>query len=354
LPGNVTEAQLKAYLGALHASYLETVDEYVKEEEHRPLFPRLSLLDRRLVGYVSTTFGVGYEYFREAGRISTERSSKRVEDMFVKAPPWIRRTPALVNFSGTSRGDVAYASFKGRFPFRLHSEAASVSFRGVVFRVGQWFQLVEFAEIFGDRRAENWTDAKAVGRAKDEVFQGILVIERAERKSLSLDDYLTAFKQRTVLCLGDFGVDGRSRLEAVQSALRDLGYDPIRLDELPEFPEYNLVQKAVAVGSVAKFIVVEDSSPSGHLVEFNLVQDNNWIAIVLREEGRRSTWMTAGAQEYSTVLRERTYLPGRVAEVLREEVQWAEKRVQELGPVIEELYPWRRPQTDTPPSKNSK
>jgi len=195
--------------------------------------------------------------------------------------------------------------------------------------------------LYGNRTAEFWSEINAVRRAKDEILFALLDLKQAKKWSLSIAEYLRDFKEKTVLVLGDFSVGGRKRLEAIKGAIADLGYDPILLDEIPDDLNYNLEQKAVAVGSVARFVVFDDSSKSGHLVELIHSKINDWVTVILRLEGSKGSFMTRGASSYSKVIRESTYsfvdLPG----VLSESVQWAEKTITELKLAGMRMYPWR-------------
>ncbi|MBI2999183.1 MAG: hypothetical protein HYY46_12185 [Deltaproteobacteria bacterium] len=119
-------------------------------------------------------------------------------------------------------------------------------------------------------------------RAKDEVLLALVHLRESEKRSIPLSQYLSNYKEKTVLVLGDYGNEGRKRLEEIKGALVQLGYAPLLLDEIPDDLHYDLQQKAVAVGSVARFVVIDDSSKSGHLVEYSHGQINRWILIILR------------------------------------------------------------------------
>jgi len=113
------------------------------------------------------------------------------------------------------------------------------------------------------------------------------------------------------------------------------------LDEIPDDLHYNLEQKAVAIGSVARFVVFDDSSKSGHLVELVHSKINDWLTVILRLEGSKGSFMTRGASSYSRVIRESTYSFANLPEVLSESVQWAEKTIIELELAGMRMYPWR-------------
>lgn len=75
---NVTEAQMRVYLGTFHDTYSQTVEQYLAADVRANLLRR-SLLPVRVLGYVSTQLGAGYEYFegeRRYRRVAEARASR--------------------------------------------------------------------------------------------------------------------------------------------------------------------------------------------------------------------------------------------------------------------------------------
>ena len=99
------------------------------------------------------------------------------------------------------------------------------------------------------------------------------------------------------------------RLSHISSTLRQLGYEPLLVKDVPDIPAYDIPQKVVAVGTIARFVVIDDSSKSGHLAEVEICRRNDWVTILLRAGGRGGSWMTAGASHLSSVVLEKDYTP---------------------------------------------
>jgi hypothetical protein len=198
---HVTEEQFRRYLEVFHSTLQETAQQFVPDRARDLL--HISLLPAQITGYVSTQFGVGYEYVQgEATSIEVIRGSARVEDLLFDAPAHLRSGPTIVGVSGRN----AYfdnCEFKGRFPLRLIGQAASVSLHDTVSTVGAWTRRLHHAELFGDRRAENWTVDQAICRAKDEVLSALTEMQKALEKALGLPEYISRLKHKTVLLLGD-------------------------------------------------------------------------------------------------------------------------------------------------------
>jgi hypothetical protein len=110
------------------------------------------------------------------------------------------------------------------------------------------------------------------------------------------------------------------------------------------------IGKAVAIGSVSRFIVVDDSSKSGHLAELPEALRNNWITVILRMCGSEPSFLSRGVSVTSSVVLEREYTADTLRITLEEGVRWAEAKVGDLSTAFAQLYPWRtEPRADGPP-----
>lgn len=337
---NVTEESLRSYIEAFHRSLEASALEFLPPEHRYELF-HASLLPARITGYVSTQFGVAIEYERAPETsIQIVRGSMRIEDLFVQSPPRTHAIGPLFNIGGRNTR-FAKLTLSGGFPFRLASKNASVSFEDVAFEIGQWKRVVQFAEVFGDRTAANWNIGKAESRAKDEVLAAMLQLTRANERRISISDYIKEFKSKTVLVLGDYDPEGINRLQGIAESLVALGYDPILVRDIPDHPHHDLSQKVVAIGAISRFVIVDDSSKSGHLLEVQLCKQNNWVTVLLRARGVGGSWMTAGASHASNVINELPYDPSSPRHAIGNAVQWAETKLQELQRKFEGTYPWR-------------
>lgn len=127
----------------------------------------------------------------------------------------------------------------------------------------------------------------------------------------------------------------------LKDALERLDYEPLLIKDIPDFPSYDLPQKVVAVGTISRFIVVDDSSKSGHLLEVELCNQNRWVTILLRADGKGGSWMTAGAAASSNVILEIPYSLNAIHLAVAEAAQWAESKLKILEQHNNTTYPWR-------------
>ena len=343
---NLTEDALRDYIGVFHETLDATANQFLPAE-HRGSLLHASLLPARIVGYVSTQIGAGIEYTPAAHTvIEIVRGSSRVEDLFVQAPPRTRSLDPMFRIPEgqggfLDTGGVFHITLEGGFPFRLSGPNAAFRFGKVAFKIGSWQRQVEFAEIFGNRTTEFWSKDKAVARAKDEVLAALAQTKRAEFRHLSLPEYIAKFKERTVLLLGDYDDAGLERLQNMATALSSLGYDPILIKDVPDQPVQDLPQKVATIGSLARFIVVDDSTKSGHLAEVQLCRLHNWITLLLRQGGKGASWMTAGASITSNVILEQEYDEANSDASIAKAIQWAEAKISELARRFDGVFPWR-------------
>ena len=338
---NVTADELRSFIETFHAVLADTAAATL-EPENRALLWHASLLPARITGYVSTQLGVAIEYEAAAETtITVLRGSARVEDLLVRAPRPLQGVGPMFNISGANISIVG-GTVDGAFPFRLTNPDASVSFRDFRFKAGHWSREILVAEVWANRAATNWTVDKAALRAKDEVLAAMVEVSRARQRNVSVGDYIAKFKNKTVLVLGAYDEAGTARLSSIADALSALGYDPLLIRDIPDHPHHDLEQKVVAVGAISRFIIIDDSSKSGHLIEAQLCKQNNWVTAIVRTHGEFSTWMTAAFSASSKVILDAEFDPKSPAPAIQSVSEWAEATLKELEHTFSSTYPWRR------------
>ena len=158
------------------------------------------------------------------------------------------------------------------------------------------------------------------------------------------------------MVLGDYGKEGLKRLNIISEILNEIGYEPLLVKNIPDNVYQDLSQKVVAIGSIVRFVIVDDSSKSGHLMEIDICKQNNWVTILLRAEGGNSSWMSAGVSQHSKVVLEKSYSLSNPKPAITEAVGWAEYKLNELKTRFGDIYPWRilsANKTNSADAKNS-
>ena len=337
---NVREDGLKEYIETFYSTLCETSDKYLPQEFRSKLL-HLSFLPAHVIGYTSTQYGVAIEYEpTDETVIEIKRGSARVEDLLIQAPTRLRNVGPMINVSASNVG-IFNLTLSGGFPFRLNGREASLSIGNVKFEAGGWNRSVTYAEIYSNREKENWSKEKAIYRAKDEVLSALVELKRSESKNVSIAEYIATYKEKTVLILGDYDSEGQKRLSKIAGVVKKLGYEPLLVKDIPDNPYHDIPQKVVAVGAIARFVIIDDSSKSGHLMEVGICKQNNWATILLRAEGKAGSWVTAGASHHSKVILEKDYDLSTPEFAIKEAVDWVEKKLEELKKEFENTYPWR-------------
>ena len=107
-----------------------------------------------------------------------------------------------------------------------------------------------------------------------------------------LVEVINTLKSNTVVILGaDSKDDSLSLLEKIGKKARSFGFTPIIVKNLREIDGESFTKKAIMYSLIAKFVIIENSNPSGHILEFNKVLDLGCIVGVLHKENTGSTWL---------------------------------------------------------------
>jgi hypothetical protein len=346
---NLTDQGLREYLVTFHSSLDELASRYLPPDMRRKL-THTARLPSRVVGYISTQFGLAIDYDPPERRTGSEqtsydilRGSERIEDLvLIGAPKRMLDSHPVIVIDGTPYWFTGI-NFVG--PFRLGNEGATVVFDRCTFswgdrNAGGWAMGTCLLEVYGNRRSDHWTRDKAVIRAQEEVLSGLFELHRAQQKGVSLSEYYARHRDRAVLVLGSYSAEGLVRLKRIAGALTDIGYDPVLLSDVPDQEAQTLSQKMVMVGSLSRFVVIDDTEKSGHLNELELCKINGWLTVILRAAGYGSSAMTAGASVLSNVILETRYDPTELDASMATAVAWLEGKRKEVGRRLSDVYPW--------------
>jgi hypothetical protein len=339
----VSPSEFRAHLVAFHRVYQDKVREWVPPECHDALLRNHYLQGSDIVGYVSTTYGIGYAYCPEGtGDLRVVSGDRRVEAHFFGCPSnalW-ENARVAVRLSGPNFRMVN-ARFTGLFPLRLDGSEASATLVELTWSLQGRTRRLAYAEMFATRAARYWSAETAIQRAMDEVLQATVAATNMQTLRMSLSDYLERFKQGHVLLLGDYSEAGTQRLNRIREALAALGYYGFTLEDVKEVPEYDLRQKLTAIAPVCRFVLVDDSSRSGHTAELPIIDGLRVVAVVLRHGQSRPTFVTRGLDTTSKVIKEYEYNDTDLETVLCHAVAWAESTMKALQCSLSRIYPWR-------------
>jgi hypothetical protein len=340
---NITEDGIKKYIDVFYETLNKEAERFFSAEEKHQIL-HLSLLPAKITCFVSTKFGVAIEYSKsEDTKVESIRGSDRIEHLFVGAPRRLQEVGPMFNIGG-SGCHISKLTLADGFPFLLSKEDASVIFSEARFSCEalKWSRDIEYAEIYASRLAENWSEGVAKNRAKDEILSALFIKQEAEKNEKGIYEYLDRFREKSVLLLGSYDEAGKARLAAIEASLIKNGYSPVLIKNVPDIEHYDISQKVTAVGTICKFVIIDDSSPSGHLTEIEICRVNRWATILLRENGAGASWMSAGVSITSNVMCEEAYTIDTLDSIVEKITSWAESKIEELKKRLNELYPWRK------------
>jgi len=109
-----------------------------------------------------------------------------------------------------------------------------------------------------------------------------------------------------------------------------------------DIAHYSLRDKVVNLVYHTRFTVIDDSAPSGHLTEIEVVRNLQRPAVLLRAHGRPGSAMTLVTSATSKVILELDYDPDNPESTITEATKWAEDTLKTLGIIYDEAYvSWR-------------
>lgn len=150
----------------------------------------------------------------------------------------------------------------------------------------------------------------------------------------------------TVLVLGKDTDDGLDRLRLIASRLEALGYYAVIIKDQPDRLGESVLQKVMRHALSSKFVIVENTEPSGHLYEIPHVgKAAECVIAFLQEDGRGATWMFEDAFARNNHWQKFVYPAGGIEKSVEAAAGWAEEFVKQFGAFQQRVLPWMMPKT---------
>jgi hypothetical protein len=176
------------------------------------------------------------------------------------------------------------------------------------------------------------TSGKDIISIGDQAFDE--VYERTERMLEDSD---------SVLVLGKDTGEHLERLQEIKATLEDLGYHVYLVKEQPDRPGETVIQKVLRFALSSKFVIVENTDPSGHLYEFpHVAKMAESIVAVLQEQGKGATWMFEDGYARHRHWHKFEYTPETLKEAIQASAEWAEGFSREFTKQQRATLPWLR------------
>ena len=145
----------------------------------------------------------------------------------------------------------------------------------------------------------------------------------------------------SVLILGKDSGTAFQALKRIASKLQDLGYYTYIIKEQPDRLGESVVQKVLRYALSSKFVVIENSEPSGHLYEIpHVAKLAECVTVVLQEEGKGATWMFEDAYAKHTHWHKIVYAEGAIENAAERAAAWAEVFIDKFAKYQIDHLPW--------------
>ena len=147
----------------------------------------------------------------------------------------------------------------------------------------------------------------------------------------------------SVLILGKDTGEGLERLKRIQAHLDNSGFYTYIIKEQPDIIGESVIQKVMRYGLSSRFVIVENSEPSGHLYEFpHITKFAELTTIVLQREGEGSTWMFEDLYPRLKSIKKFDYNNDNLEEQIDKAIKWANGYLKSFGEFQKTNLPWFR------------
>ncbi len=145
----------------------------------------------------------------------------------------------------------------------------------------------------------------------------------------------------SVLVLGKDTGPALDRLRRIAAKLQALGYYTYIIKEQPDKVGESVIQKVMRYALSSKFVLIENTEPSGHLYEVpHVTKAAECVTVVLQEEGKGATWMFDDAYAKHKHWQKLPYTDNELEVVVESAAAWAEKFVKEFANYQAANLPW--------------
>jgi hypothetical protein len=173
-------------------------------------------------------------------------------------------------------------------------------------------------------------DTKSLGRNINLAFDS--VFERANSMLENSD---------SILILGKDTGEGLKLLKRIQSHLDSLGFYTYIIKEQPDVIGESVMQKVLRFGLSSRFVIIENSEPTGHLYEFpHITKFAELTSIVLQKKGEGATWMFEDLYHRVKNINKIEYEDENLEEQIDIGIEWAKEYLKAFGEFQKQNLPW--------------
>lgn len=182
-----------------------------------------------------------------------------------------------------------------------------------------------------------WSFEETINTNQDSLKEKIhlaydLVFERANNMLENSD---------SVLILGKDTEEGLLVLKRIQTYLDDLGFYTYLIKEAPDKIGESVMQKVLRYGLSSKFVLIENSEPSGHLYELpHITKFAELTTIVLQKKDVGATWMFEDLYFRLKNIRKFEYEDEDLEKQINSGIKWANDYFKSFSDYQKRILPW--------------
>lgn len=147
-----------------------------------------------------------------------------------------------------------------------------------------------------------------------------------EAKKVQIINEIQSISGIKILLLGSYSKDGNERLKYIESILIGKKYSPIiftNLESTREIDDPEIREAVVAIATECDMVIIEDTEPSGHLLEMeDLARAGVKLAILRRYSNASTRLNDYYFEKYINLMKLFRYSEGNISEILDEIISW--------------------------------
>jgi hypothetical protein len=148
----------------------------------------------------------------------------------------------------------------------------------------------------------------------------------------------------SVLILGKDTGDNLKQLQLIATTLEAAGYHVYIIKQEQDRLGESVLQKVLRYALSSRFVLIENTDPSGHLYEIpHVAKMAECVVGVLQQKGGGATWMFEDAYYRHNHWKKFEYEPDRLDEAVREASRWANAFLNQFGAHQQATLPWMKP-----------
>ena len=145
----------------------------------------------------------------------------------------------------------------------------------------------------------------------------------------------------SVLILGKDTGEGMDLLKRIQTHLDNLGFYTYIIKEQPDIVGESVMQKVLRYGLSSRFIIIENTEPTGHLYEFpHITKFAELTSIVLQQKNKGATWMFEDLYHRLNNIKKIEYQENDLEKQIENGINWANEYLESFGNYQFNNLPW--------------